>query len=112
MGINTLGGVIENCQVHGSVSGNPFVGGIAGKNNGVIRSCANNAQINSTVQENTVALSDITMDSLVHSESAQTVTDIGGIAGNSSGVIRNCANQGGVGYRGNPVRLCCGLRKP
>lgn len=98
-GINTLSGVIENCRVQGSVSGNHFVGGVAGKNNGVIRGCANDAQINSTVQENTVALSDITMDSLVNSESAQTVTDIGGIAGNSSGVIRDCVNQGSVGYQ-------------
>ncbi|MGN0977163.1 MAG: GLUG motif-containing protein [Faecousia sp.] len=99
VGINTLSGVIENCQVNGSVSGNHFVGGVAGTNNGVIRGCTNNAQINSTVQENTVSLSDITMDSLVNSESAQTVTDIGGITGNSSGVIRDCVNQGGVGYQ-------------
>lgn len=98
VGENAVSGVIQDCRVSGSVSGSHFVGGVAGRNLGVIRSCANAAQINTTVQENTVSLSDITMDSLTHSESAQTVTDIGGIAGHSTGVIRNCVNRGSVGY--------------
>lgn len=99
VGVNTVSGIIENCHVSGDLSGNHFVGGIAGKNNGVIRSCANTAQVNTTVQENTVSLSDVTIDSLTHSESSQTVTDIGGIAGSSDGVIRDCVNRGDVGYQ-------------
>lgn len=99
VGVNAVSGIIENCRIRGSVCGNHFVGGAAGKNSGVIRQCRNNAVINSTAQQNSVALSDVTMDSLLNSESAQTVTDIGGIAGSSSGVIKDCVNLADVGYR-------------
>lgn len=99
VGVNAVSGIIENCLVQGDVCGNHFVGGIAGKNSGVIRSCTNEAQVNATAQQNTVELSDVTVESLLQSESASTATDIGGIAGNSSGVIRDCINQGDVGYR-------------
>lgn len=98
VGVNTVSGILENGRVQGEVYGNHFVGGMAGKNNGVIRSCVNSAAVNNTAQENSVKLSDITIDSLVSSESASTATDIGGIAGNSNGVIRDCENQGSVGY--------------
>ena len=99
VGINGVTGIIENCTVGGTVSGSHFVGGIAGENHGVIRSCVNEARINATAVENRVALSEITVESLTASESGATATDIGGIAGNSSGVIRSCENKGTVGYR-------------
>lgn len=99
VGVNGVSGVIENSWMRGSVHGNHFVGGLVGKNSGVIRGCTNRAEINSTAQENTVSLADVTMESLVNSESSRTVTDIGGIAGNSSGVIRRCRNLGAVGYQ-------------
>lgn len=99
VGTNTVTGIIDNAQVSGTVSGDHFVGGIAGENLGVIRSCVNTALVNTTPQQNQVDISDITMDSLTNSEAISTVTDIGGIAGISSGVIRQCENQGSVGYR-------------
>jgi len=99
VGVNGLTGVIENCRVSGNVYGIHFVGGIAGKNSGVVRGSTSSAAINSTPQQNTVELADVTMESLLHSESANTVTDIGGIAGSSTGVIRDCVNEGGVGYQ-------------
>ena len=98
-GINAITGVIENCTVSGEIYGNHFVGGFAGENQGVIRGCVNNARINTTPQQNAVDISDITLDTLTSSESANTVTDIGGIAGFSSGVIRSCENHGQIGYR-------------
>lgn len=97
-GTNKVTGIIESCNVSGSVYGNHFVGGIVGENFGTVRSCANLAEINVTEKQNTVDLSDISLDSLTDSESANTVTDIGGIAGTSSGVIRECNNLGNVGY--------------
>lgn len=99
VGSNTVSGIIEKCSVAGFVSGRHFVGGIAGKNSGVIRECKNDAQVNATVQQNSVALSDITLESLTTSEASNTVTDIGGIAGHSTGVIRSCVNRADVGYR-------------
>ena len=97
-GSNAVTGVIEGCSAEGSIQGSHFVGGIAGENYGVIRSCENIAGINTTVQQNEVSISDITMDTLTNSEAVNTVTDIGGIAGISSGVIRSCKNHGNVGY--------------
>lgn len=99
VGINSLSGIIENCQIYGSIHGDHFVGGIAGNNYGVIRDCSNLAKINTTEEENNIEISDITLDSMTTSESAVTTTDIGGIAGKNSGVIRNCKNQGTIGYQ-------------
>lgn len=99
VGTNTLSGIIDNCQVYGTIHGDHFVGGIAGENDGVIRDCSNMTKINTTEQENTVEISDITLDSLTSSESVVTTTDIGGIAGSNNGVIRNCENHGSIGYQ-------------
>jgi len=97
-GRNEVSGVIRGCTVSGSVSGNHFVGGIAGENTGVIRMCENLANVNDTPQENHVDISDITVGTITGTESANTVTDIGGIAGSSSGTIRGCKNRGNIGY--------------
>ena len=98
-GRNAVTGLIENCTVEGEVHGDHFVGGIAGENSGVIRECTNRSAVNTTPQQNTVDISDITMDTLTNSEAVNTVTDIGGVAGLSTGVIRNCDNHGDVGYQ-------------
>ena len=97
-GINTVSGIVEDCRVSGSITGKHFIGGLVGNNAGVIRNCRNEAKINTSVSENQVHLEDITMDSLTNSESAATVTDIGGICGTGTGVIRKCENHGAVGY--------------
>lgn len=98
-GVNGVTGLIEGCRVEGELQGNHFVGGIVGSNEGVIRSCESRASINTTALQNTLELSDITLESLTGSESASTVTDIGGIAGTSKGVLRDCKNYGDVGYQ-------------
>ncbi len=97
-GINEMSGIIEKCHVNGSVSGNHFVGGIVGNNFGVIRRGINSALINTTVEQSSVGISDITIESMMGAESVATVTDIGGVAGNSSGVLRKCINYGQIGY--------------
>ena len=98
-GINAVTGIIEGCEVSGEIHGDHFVGGIAGENSGVIRNCANSATVNTTPQQNNIDITDITMDTLTNTEAANTATDIGGIAGSSSGVVRDCENRGDVGYR-------------
>ena len=98
-GTNAVTGIIENCRTEGELQGDHFAGGLAGENYGVIRDCINRIRVNATAQQNSVDLSDISLDTLVNSEAADTVTDIGGIAGFSSGVIRSCYNRGDVGYQ-------------
>lgn len=97
-GLNGITGLIEDCSVQGAVDGTHFIGGIAGGNQGVIRGCTNSALINTASKQNTVELSDITLDTITDSEASNSATDIGGIAGISSGLIRNCENVGNVGY--------------
>ena len=99
VGVNTVTGIIDKCRVSGDIYGDHFVGGIAGENTGVIRNCLNSALINTTPQQNSIDIADITLDNLTNTESVNTVTDIGGIAGISSGVIRSCLNTGDVGYQ-------------
>ena len=98
-GVNTVSGIIENCRAEGQIQGDHFIGGIVGENLGVIRSCVNAAPVNVTPQQNSVSFSDITLESMTNSESANTVTDVGGIAGTSGGVIRSCGNLADIGYR-------------
>ncbi len=98
VGTNTVTGVIETSSASGSIQGNHFVGGLAGENYGTIRNSVNLAKVNVTVKDNQVDLSDVTMESLSGTESANTVTDLGGIAGTNSGVIRSCENRADVGY--------------
>ena len=97
-GSNGVTGLIESCTTEGQIYGKHFVGGITGENAGVVRDCTNAAGVNTTPQQNTVELSDITLENLTNTEAVNTVTDIGGIAGISSGVIRGCINQETVGY--------------
>lgn len=99
VGSNALTGILQNCSMEGSVEGNHFAGGLAGENTGVIRRCVNHASVNTTAQQNSVEISDITIETLTGSESAATVTDIGGIAGANTGVIRSCQNRGDIGYK-------------
>ena len=101
-GENKLTGIIENCTVSGTVCGDHYIGGIAGENTGVIRCCVNTAQVNDQVSHNSLSLgitSGLSLESLTEKESASDATNIGGIAGISSGVIRNCENHGAVGYQ-------------
>lgn len=99
VGSNTLTGIVEDCSVSGTLSGSHMVGGIAGENLGVIRRCANHADVNTTAKQNQISLSDISLSTLTDSENVSTVTDVGGVAGSNTGVIANCTNQGDVGYQ-------------
>lgn len=98
-GVNQVSGIIENSGTSGIIHGSHFVGGTAGENQGLIRGCRNDAEINAEATQNSIALSDINTSTILGTESANTVTDVGGIAGTTTGVIRNCNNYGTVGYQ-------------
>lgn len=98
VGINGITGQIVGCSADGEIHGTHFVGGIAGENQGKILSCENNAHVNTTTEQNRVDISDITIDTIIGTETTITVTDLGGIAGTSSGSIMGCTNRGDVGY--------------
>ena len=98
-GTNLATGVIESCTTTGSVYGAHFIGGIAGENHGIIANCTNTSSVNTTVEQNDIDLSSLTLNDLIGTENVADITDIGGIAGQSGGVIRACMNRGTVGYQ-------------
>ena len=98
-GINAITGIIDGCHSKGVITGDHRVGGVVGNNLGVVRSCNNRSEVNTTAEENQIKLSDISLETITGSESVSAVTDIGGIAGTSSGVIRQSKNRGNVGYQ-------------
>ncbi len=98
-GQNLSGGVVDGCTVTGSVYGAHFVGGIAGDNHGVIANCVNKASVNTKVEQNEIDISSLTLKDLIGTENVADITDIGGVAGSSAGMVKNCQNLGTVGYQ-------------
>lgn len=99
-GSNT--GTISSCSFSGDLSGERESGGIAGMSSGNIYSCTNLGEVCSSpidaspVTEfniNTFDISQITTEDFVN------ISNIGGIAGYSSGVLSDCTNRGTVGYK-------------
>ena len=104
-GSNT--GTISACFFSGSLTGERESGGIAGTSSGNIYSCSNTGDICSSPIDvspaaefninsfdiNTFDISQITTEDFVN------ISNIGGIAGYSSGVLSDCTNRGTVGYK-------------
>lgn len=99
VGKNT--GVVSSCTFSGSVSAEHRAGGIAGESSGTVSGCTNSGKIDTTLisvsdKKTEISfnfdVSDLTEDDFLD------ITDIGGIAGWSTGVISTCTNEGSVGY--------------
>ncbi len=110
VGINQLSGVIDDCTCNGYVHGLHITGGIAGQNMGNISDCENNSLVNTTNTDTQITIDAMStlnrVISLVkninsateEANSDVTVSDAGGIAGLSIGIISRCVNTGAVGY--------------
>ena len=108
-GVRYVGGIAGNntgsiaaCIYGGSLVGERESGGIAGTSSGSISGCTNLGDICSVpidaapVTEfsiNTFDISQITTEDFVN------ISNIGGIAGYSSGTVSGCTNTGTVGYK-------------
>ncbi len=99
VGINEVSGIIEDSTVDGMVSGNHRVGGLVGTNKGGITGCTNNALVNTNAKDNKIDIQTLTLEEILSTENAASVTDIGGIAGSNEGVILYSTNNGSVGYQ-------------
>lgn len=110
-GINELSGDIRFCTSEGFMSGTHFIGGVTGKNDGNIANCKNEALVNITNTDTEVTIDSMEklnavlnlfkngIDKKADEASADvTVSDVGGIAGISIGIISRCINNGNVGY--------------
>ena len=107
-GRNEDGGVIRGCRTEGNVHGTTFTGGITGTNEGTVISCTNEASVNTKLSQENANLQDEISDlqeeadtwkaDTGSSKNSSDVTDAGGIVGYSTGEIRDCVNDGSVGY--------------
>ena len=98
VGSNAAGGEIISCSFSGTVTGKHFAGGIAGENQGTLTLCQNHGSINTKNLEDNPKTDYTNLEQLNSMENVPVYTDIGGIAGLSSGVIQSCRNEGSVGY--------------
>lgn len=98
-GVNRVTGIIRNSSASGVIYGSHGAGGIVGENQGLVQGCENENHVNAVISEETVDLSDITIADITATEHAADITDAGGIAGVSSGVIQSCVNRGVIGYQ-------------
>lgn len=101
-GVNEKSGEIRNCSSSAKVMGNHSTGGIAGSNHGVLNYCNNKGTVNTSSEDVSYNLEDITMEKLEDINSTENVsahTDTGGIAGLSDGKIYYCSNEGTIGYQ-------------
>lgn len=94
-GINDSSALIENCTSTAFVSAQHRSGGICGENAGTVTGSTNRGQVNTEAIENVQPESPALM---LSAEELIDITDIGGIAGISSGVLSFCQNFGNVGY--------------
>lgn len=121
-GSSIVGGIAGRCTDSGKIAYTSFVGvvvgensvgGIAGFNDGYIASCKNSGNIN-TVESDKKSSSafDTDVESMIENVKInkgkddkteegifKSFYDIGGIAGQSKGVISGCENSGTVGYQ-------------
>lgn len=97
-GYNSVSGKILNCISYGKLSGKHYVGGIVGTNYGRVEGCVNNAEVNTSIDSEGLDIETITLETIINSENVAAITDTGGIAGNSFGVISNSTNYSSVGH--------------
>ena len=98
VGYNKPAGQLINCTYSGTLLGEHYVGGIVGQNEGSVIRCRNDGDVNITEVKTTVAIQEVDLTTIRSTESVPACTDIGGIAGASSGILQSCTNNGDVGY--------------
>lgn len=101
VGLNQEGALVSECKTTGSISAYHRAGGIAGENRGVLSECENRMSVNTDYiavekpdQKKSFDISTLTLNE----ETIIDITDLGGIAGLNTSVIKYCDNYGDVGY--------------
>lgn len=103
-GMNGYTGVITNCRTSGTVLGEQMTGGLVGFHQGTIIKGKNDASVNTESMDTTLSLDDLDLElsgdvtKLSSIDLTQTASDIGGVAGYSTGIILESHNEGAVGY--------------
>lgn len=97
-GINKEAGRILSCTSTADVLATNYTGGISGKNEGEISACKSGSSVNVEELETRLNLGDVELGSLNLTQRIVNRNDMGGIAGNSTGIISSCENTGTIGF--------------
>ena len=101
VGYNAATGFIIGCASEVYENGVHSVGGIVGRNDGTVSDCLNHGHVNTNSSDVTVNILELSIEDLAVINSTTNVasfTDVGGIAGITSGNLYDCTNTGVVGY--------------
>lgn len=101
VGLNAEGAMVTACTATGTIAAYHRSGGIAGENRGVLENCENRMSVNTeyiAVEESETRKSFDISSLTLQEEAIIDITDLGGIAGLNSSLIKYCDNAGDVGY--------------
>ncbi|MBQ8279258.1 MAG: hypothetical protein IJZ23_05400 [Roseburia sp.] len=97
-GLNCSTGKIIGCETDASILATDNTGGIVGVNEGIVTTCTSKSSINVEELETEMDLGGIDIGTMNFTQTVVTRNNMGGIAGNSTGIIKDCQNFGTIGY--------------
>ena len=89
---------IVSCTSDADILATNQTGGIAGVNDGLISSCTSKSRVNTQELDTTLDIGGVDVGTLNLTQNVIDRNDMGGIAGESTGIISDCVNYGKIGF--------------
>jgi len=87
-----------SCTSDADILATNQTGGIAGVNDGLISSCTSKSRVNTQELDTTLDIGGVDVGTLNLTQNVIDRNDMGGIAGESTGIISDCVNYGKIGF--------------
>lgn len=97
-GYNHENAKIVSCASDADILATNQTGGIAGVNDGLISSCTSKSRVNTQELDTTLDIGGVDVGTLNLTQNVIDRNDMGGIAGESTGIISDCVNYGKIGF--------------
>lgn len=97
-GYNHENAKIVSCISDADILATNQTGGIAGVNDGLISSCTSKSRVNTQELDTTLDIGGVDVGTLNLTQNVIDRNDMGGIAGESTGIISDCVNYGKIGF--------------
>ena len=97
-GYNHENAKIVSCTSDADILATNQTGGVAGVNDGLISSCTSKSRVNTQELDTTLDIGGVDVGTLNLTQNVIDRNDMGGIAGESTGIISDCVNYGKIGF--------------
>ena len=97
-GYNHENAKIVSCTSDADILATNQTGGIAGVNDGLISSCTSKSRVNTQELDTTLDIGGVDVGTLNLTQNVIDRNEMGGIAGESTGIISDCVNYGKIGF--------------